>query len=571
MGLHNISNLPSPQKPFASFAEVDDYFKRFRRSLMSWIATLPEHIDIVTMGITGLADPNDDRIVFWDDSAGSLKWLDIGASLAITTTTLDAIQDIRTTAGPSFDHLHLTVAIGTSPFTITSTTMSANLNADLLDGYHASAFLGLPALTDPDDDRIVFWDDSEGALKWLDLGNSLSITLAVLDTIQDIRTTAGPTFDHLHLPTRAEDATCGIYEGTIGLIRSFTPNGTLANIFIGDSGNNTMGNGGVGLSYLGTANIAIGDEALNSLTQGYYNLAIGPYALYTSTLGLHNVAIGDHALYSSLSGAGCVAIGYNAGYWETGSDKLFIDNAARTNEADGRAKALVYGIFDSLTDNQYFTVNGHLTGLHTVRAGENDVVRGILYAYGPATGGAYGGTLLAYTGADHDTTIQNYGFMVVEDDLQIGPDTNVDALKLDALDDLYITGGSLILPASEYVNFGGTQGSGGYGLRDNAGDIEYCDSGGAWTALNAGGGGGAPTDATYIVQTANGSLSAEQALSALATGVLQVTTGTGVLNTATPGAHIADASGGTVIDTEARAAINAVIAALETHVLLASS
>jgi hypothetical protein len=42
-------------------------------------------------------------------------------------------------------------------------------------------------------------------------------------------------------------------------------------------------------------------------------------------------------------------------------------------------------------------------------------------------------------------------------------------------------------------------------------------------------GGGAPTDATYITQTLNGGLSAEQALGALATGVLTVTTTTGVV------------------------------------------
>lgn len=46
------------------------------------------------------------------------------------------------------------------------------------------------------------------------------------------------------------------------------------------------------------------------------------------------------------------------------------------------------------------------------------------------------------------------------------------------------------------------------------------------------GSGGAPTDATYITQTANGALSAEQALSALATGLMKVTTGTGVITTA---------------------------------------
>jgi hypothetical protein len=52
---------------------------------------------------------------------------------------------------------------------------------------------------------------------------------------------------------------------------------------------------------------------------------------------------------------------------------------------------------------------------------------------------------------------------------------------------------------------------------------------------DVGGGDSAPTDATYITQTANGTLSAEQALSALATGLLKNTTSTGVLSIATAG------------------------------------
>lgn len=48
-------------------------------------------------------------------------------------------------------------------------------------------------------------------------------------------------------------------------------------------------------------------------------------------------------------------------------------------------------------------------------------------------------------------------------------------------------------------------------------------------------GGGAPTTATYIVQTADAGLSAEQALGALATGILKSTTTTGVLSIAVAG------------------------------------
>jgi hypothetical protein len=48
-------------------------------------------------------------------------------------------------------------------------------------------------------------------------------------------------------------------------------------------------------------------------------------------------------------------------------------------------------------------------------------------------------------------------------------------------------------------------------------------------------GSGAPTDAPYITQTPVGALTAEQALSALTTGLLKVTTATGVLSTAVAG------------------------------------
>lgn len=64
------------------------------------------------------------------------------------------------TATPTFGGMILTgaitapnfisnVAVGTSPFATTSTTLNTNLNADLLDGQHASAFLTSYSETDP--------------------------------------------------------------------------------------------------------------------------------------------------------------------------------------------------------------------------------------------------------------------------------------------------------------------------------------------------------------------------------------------------------------------------------------
>ncbi len=59
-------------------------------------------------------------------------------------------------------------------------------DSDKLDGVHLAAFLGLNDLADPNADRVLFWDESAGALKWLtvdgivgtDLGKWQSYTVS---------------------------------------------------------------------------------------------------------------------------------------------------------------------------------------------------------------------------------------------------------------------------------------------------------------------------------------------------------------------------------------------------------
>jgi hypothetical protein len=87
-----------------------------------------------------------------------------------------------------------------------------------------------------------------------------------------------------------------------------------------------------------------------------------------------------------------------------------------------------------------------------------------------------------------------------------------------------------ILPATsiEIRDEGTTQGY--VGTVDYVGaGVTATVSGDVATVTIGGGGGGAPTDATYIVQTPNASLTNEQAISDLASGILQGTTGTGVI------------------------------------------
>ena len=71
----------------------------------------------------------------------------------------------------------------------------------------ASSFLGLGSLADPGADRILFWDDSEGAFKWLSLASGLSITATVLSGGNMIYTTAAT---HAHSGGGAYETTLNI-------------------------------------------------------------------------------------------------------------------------------------------------------------------------------------------------------------------------------------------------------------------------------------------------------------------------------------------------------------------------
>jgi hypothetical protein len=52
--------------------------------------------DLNHLGIEDLTDPNDDAIMFWDDSAGNTDWLDLNATLTITGTTLGVVDNTST-------------------------------------------------------------------------------------------------------------------------------------------------------------------------------------------------------------------------------------------------------------------------------------------------------------------------------------------------------------------------------------------------------------------------------------------------------------------------------------------
>ena len=102
-----------------------------------------------------------------------------------------------------------------------------------------------------------------------------------------------------------------------------TNGGYLFNFFVGPSGNSTMsgsantaiGDDALHNNLTGSGNAADGANALNNNTSGRYNTANGYAALQANTSGSFNTVNGGYALSDNSSGSGNTAYGYSALYY----------------------------------------------------------------------------------------------------------------------------------------------------------------------------------------------------------------------------------------------------------------
>jgi len=114
-----------------------------------------------------------------------------------------------------------------------------------------------------------------------------------------------------------------------------------------------------GYSNLANYNNAFGNLALWSTTTGTSNSAYGSSSLYSNVVGSSNTAIGTGSLYKVLGG-GNIGVGYFAGYNATGSNEFYLDNQARTTNANEKAQSIFYGIFSVTPTSQQLRINAQL-------------------------------------------------------------------------------------------------------------------------------------------------------------------------------------------------------------------
>lgn len=152
----------------------------------------------IAFGGTGVAlvDPNADRLLFWDDSVGVMAFLTAGTGLSISGTTISSTAPTNSAGNnvvPKSNGINLVPSTMTDDGTTVTFSGSAHILSSLdVDGdidvgaivsgnwngnVIALAYGGLGvSLVDPNADRILFWDDSVGAMAFLTLGTGLSIT-----------------------------------------------------------------------------------------------------------------------------------------------------------------------------------------------------------------------------------------------------------------------------------------------------------------------------------------------------------------------------------------------------------
>jgi len=153
--LADVSDMSADARTFSAAANY--------AAMRTALGVQPLDSDLTT--IAGLADPNADRILFWDASAGAYSYLALGTNLSITGTTLDAAGAGGVTDGDKGD---ITVSATGATWTIDPATVTlakmANLAQDQVIG-RVTASTGVPeTFTVTAAARTVLDDTTTGAM-----------------------------------------------------------------------------------------------------------------------------------------------------------------------------------------------------------------------------------------------------------------------------------------------------------------------------------------------------------------------------------------------------------------------
>ena len=233
----------------------------------------------------------------------------------------------------------------------------------------------------------------------------------------------------------------------------------------------------------GHRNASFGFSSLESNTEGFQNSGFGSYTLQDNTTGNYNNAIGSNALQHNTEGDNNNAVGQGALSANiTGSLNTAVGSSAlSSNTAGSQNSAIGYSSLLNATGSAN-TAIGYNAG-RSITTGENNLFLGYEAGYNASQSAT----------VNNSIAIGNGAYTTDSNQIVLGNDNILET----------ILNGDIDLDAGAYINWDDVIGDSGYGFRDNAGVLQYKDSGGDWTDLSAGGtslwtDGG---DSTYLTST----------------------------------------------------------------------
>ena len=209
--------------------------------------------------------------------------------------------------------------------------------------------------------------------------------------------------------------TTALKHNTIGEMNTATGSAAL---LLNTTGSNNVAYGRYALraNTTGFRNVAIGDTPLMLNTSGHHNVAVGFNASKSSTTGINNVAVGYHALASNKSGHFNTAIGPYAGFFNTGSNNVFIGHGAGASSSEtayamksnqlaiansvdpdseiitGDFSEKTIGLNGSVTVKNHLDVKGELRAFQSLRVNKNIYTNGHLKVKKTATAQSFNTT-----------------------------------------------------------------------------------------------------------------------------------------------------------------------------------
>lgn len=273
-----------------------------------------------------------------------------GLSHEDTSTVSDLTAASRTyVTALTFDtYGHVTgYTTGTETVVDTDTTYTASTGLDLTGTVFSLSHLGIQDLVDPNADRILFWDDSAGATKWLTLGTNLSITATTINATDTNTTYSAGDGISLTGTTFSVDAGGGLTQDAGGLSHEDTSTATDLT-----ASGRTYVTGLTFDTYGHVTGYTTGTETVtDSDTNTTYDLAVGAGAANTSTITL----TGSDATTDTVTLSG----GTNVTITETGNTITIA--ATDTNTTYSAATATVAGLVELFSNTVQTTAAAAVT------------------------------------------------------------------------------------------------------------------------------------------------------------------------------------------------------------------